>query len=197
MISVYVVEHLPSTANVSGVLSPADDAPIPRRYRIMGRFFYQPALELALGLARATRRPLRIYTSSSPRMLQSAEIFVGDSGIQPLVDERIRPIDYGAEAGVPLPVNESDAGLNEETKAKRLARIETPFEGGESWSQVVTRWRSFLDDTRQTHDGCIALIAGSWGGSRRMLAHLCNDVPLEEALTLPYLTPSCPFEYGP
>src|SRR5262249_3116915 len=86
-----------------------------------------------------------------------------------LFDWRLRECDYGADTRKPAA----------EVHGARLAHLDTPYPGGESWREAIARIGRFLDDLPTRWDGTRVLVIGHvatrWG-----LEHFCNGVPLEE-----------------
>jgi broad specificity phosphatase PhoE len=86
-----------------------------------------------------------------------------------LLDWRLRECDYGSRTG--MPVAELHAG--------RAEHLDTPYPGGESWRQAVTRVRWFCNDLVRWCDGGRVLVIGHrstrWG-----LDHYLRGVPLED-----------------
>ncbi len=89
----------------------------------------------------------------------------------PIPDVRLNNIDYGVHKGRPLGGTPSLA-----------ATPEVAYEGGESWTQVAARWQEFCDETLCRYDDDVVLLAGQSGAAARMLIHICDKVPLREAL---------------
>ena len=68
----------------------------------------------------------------------------------PIVDRRLREIDYGDLAGKP----------SAEVKKDLLRYVDKPFPGGESYEDVRARVAEFLDELRKKYvDRCVALVA--------------------------------------
>jgi broad specificity phosphatase PhoE len=116
-----------------------------------------------------------VFTSDLRRAVETAEIAFAGSPIPVHQDARLRECDYGELNGAPA----------ERVTATRLDRIDVPFPGGESYSDVVARTRDFLGDLLRGHDGSrILVIAHS--ANRWALQHLLEDVPLADAISAPF-----------
>ena len=110
-----------------------------------------------------------VYVSDLGRAQETAELAFGGTAIPVHLEPRLRECDYGELNGRPV----------EEVAAERLRRIDEPFPGGESYRDVVTRTRSFLDGLRTGHDG-ERVVAISHSANRWAIQHLLEGTPLEE-----------------
>jgi broad specificity phosphatase PhoE len=52
-----------------------------------------------------------------------------------------------------------------------------PFPGGESYADMVKRYRSFFDERQVRFEGQAVIVVGHYG-TRELLTHLCSGVPL-------------------
>lgn len=118
--------------------------------RAVGRWFAgQPETEL----------PQLAVVSPYLRAQQTAELALADTGIPSIVDERLRDRELGildllTARGVQnrLP---AEAG-----RRRRLGKLYYRPPGGESWSDVLLRLRSLLQDLRLSHPGHRVLLVG-------------------------------------
>lgn len=166
-VTIALLGHLPSRDNRSGLRSRDQD--------VAG----ESAREFTARLA--TARPLlgaigpvfrAVYAPQTLRHLSSARLVAELLGITaPVPDARLNNVDYGTFKGKPLA----------ETP-KKAAFAETPYPGGTSWVQVAERWHDFFLERMRRHDGETVLLAGQSGAAPVMLAHICDGVPLAEAL---------------
>ena len=92
-------------------------------------------------------RPTLVLSSPFRRALHTAERTVRDTGVEIIVDERLRERDLGLFDGLTGPgIRDGHAG-----EAERRARIGKFYyrpPQGESWAEVVLRVRSLLADLR-------------------------------------------------
>ena len=110
-----------------------------------------------------------VYTSDLRRAVQTAEVALGDAGVPILQDWRLRECNYGTMNGMKV----------EELVRTRRAHIDAPFDGGESYRDVVARTRDLLDERKTQHDGSRVLLIGH-SANRWALDHLFRGTPLEE-----------------
>lgn len=116
-----------------------------------------------------------VFSSDLGRAIETAEIAFAGSSLPVRHDRRLRECNYGELNGAPAA----------DIEAERVHRIDEPFPGGESYTQVVERTRAFLDDLLAEHEGSrVLLIAHS--ANRWALQHLLLGTPLEEAVAAPF-----------
>ncbi len=108
-----------------------------------------------------------VFTSDLRRAVETVEIAFADSAIPIHQDARLRECDYGELNGASVA----------EVEAIRADCIERPFPGGESYMDVVSRTRDFLEDLLRKHDGQRVLVV-SHGANRLSLDHLLGGKPL-------------------
>jgi 2,3-bisphosphoglycerate-dependent phosphoglycerate mutase len=77
-----------------------------------------------------------VFSSDLRRAVVTVEIAFAGSGIPVLLDWRLRECDYGSQTQHPV----------DRHHAERCKHLDSPYPGGESWSQAVQRVQSFLDD---------------------------------------------------
>ncbi|HEY6960738.1 MAG TPA: histidine phosphatase family protein [Gaiellaceae bacterium] len=118
-----------------------------------------------LGRRRRDDGVVAVFSSDLRRAVETAEIAFGRSGIPLFLDWRLRECDYGELTGMPRTV------LDEQ----RVARIDEPWPGGESWRQAVARVSRALDDLPPGRVVVIGHVATGWA-----LRHRVDGVPLEE-----------------
>jgi len=116
----------------------------------------------AEGLLRAGFSFDRVYSSPYRRASHSAEILCSVLGGTPLVDDRIREMDFGAYEGTTF----LDGGYVDENIR---AAFESPCDyvprGGESYGQVLERIRDFLDrELRPLEGSCDRVLVVAHGG---------------------------------
>lgn len=116
-----------------------------------------------------------VFSSDLGRAIETAEIAFGGSSLPVRHDWRLRECNYGELNGAPVA----------DVEAERVRRIDEPFPGGESYTQVVGRTLSFLNDLVEEHDGSrVVLIAHS--ANRWALQHLLLGASLEEVVAAPF-----------
>jgi broad specificity phosphatase PhoE len=110
-----------------------------------------------------------IYVSDLKRALETVSIAFDVSDIQVHVDPRLRECNYGRLNGMPRETLERERG----------SHVEVPWPEGESYLDVVTRTRDFLDDLARDRERRRVLIvahsANRWG-----LQHLLEGRDLHE-----------------
>ena len=99
-------------------------------------------------------------------------------------DHRLRTINYGNLEGRPVA----------EWEKLRPKDVSAPFPEGESYVQMAERFRGFLKDLETRYNGKRVMIVAD---TPRMLQHLINGAPLEEATERRALDRSMAFEYEP
>jgi len=135
---------------------------LPGKLSAQGR---QQAAEL--GKRRRHDRLTAVFTSDLWRALETATIAF-PHGMEILHDWRLRECDYGALNGRPAVDVHRD----------RAYRVNTPYPGGESWRQAVSRVGRFLDDLPLRWSNTRILIIGHVA-TRWALEHLLNGATLE------------------
>jgi len=119
-----------------------------------------------LGARRRDDGIAAVFASDLHRAVETAEVAFG--GALPLfLDWRLRECDYGELNGAPR-----------EAVHDRLARLDAPYPGGESWRAAVERVGWFLRDAALRYDGRRILVIGHVA-TRFGLDHHVQGVPLE------------------
>lgn len=112
-----------------------------------------------------------VYASDTRRAVDTARLMFADRSIPIHQDARLRECDYGVYEGRPRAAME----------AARSAAIRIPFPGGESFAQVATRMRSFLDDIAARHEGQSVMLIGH-AATLFTLRHLLEGLSLEQTV---------------
>lgn len=115
-----------------------------------------------------------VYTSDALRARRTAEVAFG-SRVDVTADQRLRECDYGTMTGQPATAID----------AERLGRIDLRFPEGESYADVVSRVRAWLDEARARHPEGTVLAIGhraTWYA----LEHLLKGRPLAEVIGAPW-----------
>ncbi len=98
-----------------------------------------------------------IFASDLGRAAETADVAFSGSGVPVLLDWRLRECDYGDLNGAP-------AG---QVHGDRVAYLDTPYPGGESWRQAVDCVGRFLLDLPRRWDDRRVLVIGHvatrWG----------------------------------
>lgn len=162
MVEIVFHSHATTLDNEAGLASGHNDVDLTKKGR-------QEAKNI--GLIHKGTNFAAIFCSDLKRSYLTAEIAFGSSF--PIIkDNRLRECDYG----------ELTHKASSLIKSKRLAYINKPFPGGESYRQVVNRMRNFLSEIKLEYAGQTIMIIGH-GGTRFALEHLINSLPLEKCLT--------------
>jgi broad specificity phosphatase PhoE len=114
-----------------------------------------------------------VFSSDLRRAVETVE--VAGLAAPHFQDWRLRECNYGELNGAPV-----DA-LN-----PRVARVSTPFPGGQSYTDVLELTRSFLEDVKRWHDGQVVLVVAH-SANRWCFEHLLGSrVPLDELIVAPF-----------
>ena len=112
-----------------------------------------------------------VFVSDLRRAVETAEIAFADRAVPAFLDWRLRECDYGELNGAPV------AAVHD-----RAAYLDTPYPGGESWRDAVTRVGRVLPDLAARWDGGRVLVIGHvatrWG-----LDHHLAGTPVEQLAT--------------
>lgn len=110
-----------------------------------------------------------VFTSDLARAVETARIAFDGTGLPILADWRLRECDYGTGNG------RSRAELQFE------AHLDTPFPGGESWRQAVSRVSRFLPDLALRWADARVCVIGH-AATRWAFEHVLGGIPLEDLL---------------
>lgn len=124
----------------------------------------------ALGRRYALDLPSVVVTSDLRRAWWTAEIAFG-SRVPMVRDARLRECDYGKLTRVPT----------REIEPLRLASLDAPFPGGESYAQATARVAMWLNDLAVAWPGGWVLVIGH-RATHYALDHLLAGVPLSDAV---------------
>jgi alpha-ribazole phosphatase/probable phosphoglycerate mutase len=111
-----------------------------------------------------------VFTSDLDRAVETAEIAFAGSELSVVRDARLRECNFGDLNGTAEPLDD------------RVAQIDVPYPGGESWRQAVERVAAFLDELRRERDGERVLVIGH-SATRFACEVVANGRRLEELLT--------------
>jgi broad specificity phosphatase PhoE len=126
----------------------------------------------AIGVRRSDDGLAAVFTSDLRRAVETAELAFGETTIPILRDWRLRECDYGELNGSPT----------DQVHGDRLAYLDTPYPGGESWRQAIDRCSRVLRDLPTRWAGCRVLVIGHVA-TRLALDHVIGGLPVDEALT--------------
>ncbi|HEX5028931.1 MAG TPA: histidine phosphatase family protein [Gaiellaceae bacterium] len=122
-----------------------------------------------LGERRADEDIAAVFSSDLARAAETARIAFGGRGLPILHDWRLRECNYGMLNGTAV------ARL----EVERARHVYDPYSGGESYADVVSRVRSFLQDLPPRYaDRRIAVIGHS--ATKWALDHVLEGAPLDE-----------------
>jgi probable phosphoglycerate mutase len=116
----------------------------------------------AVGMRSREMSPAVLYTSDLKRCRDVAAQIQALAGIDPIADERLREVDFGAWAGCTR--EEIAANFPEEWKAWRSGDRDVRPGGGESATMLRARVVGFMESLRETHDDglIIAVSHAAW-----------------------------------
>jgi alpha-ribazole phosphatase len=167
-----LIRHLQPDASVSGRAYGSLDVPLSPSGR-------QQAEELARALEDI---PLAaVYTSPLRRALETASPIAGRHGLDPLVHDGLRELDFGRFEG------ERYEDLERRDPATFRAWMSDPtgvrFPGGEAFSDLLSRVMSAADEVRNRHHGsCVAVVAH--GGVTRAILAAALELPAKALFRL-------------
>ena len=122
-----------------------------------------------LGERREDDEIVAVFCSDLARAVETAEIAFGGRGLEIFHDWRLRECNYGMLNGTAV------ARL----EVERTKHVVDPYSGGESYTDVVARTRSFLQDLpAQYADKRIVVIGHS--ATKWAFDHVLEGTPLEE-----------------
>jgi alpha-ribazole phosphatase len=121
-----------------------------------------------------------VYTSPRVRARQTAEPLAAAHGLTPLVEERLREIDFGELEG--RRYDEIAATDPEFYRAWMETPTTVAFPGGESYADMRLRALDALAAIRARHDSTVALV--SHGGVLRAILAQCLQMPDEAIFRL-------------
>ena len=164
-VAVVIETHSTSEDNEAGIAT----GWLPGRLSARGR---EQAAEL--GQRRRDDGLDAVFISDLRRAVETAEIAFAGSPLPVAADERLRECDYGELNGTSGPVRD------------RLAHIDLPYPGGESWRQAVERVAGFLEELRVERAGDRLLVIGH-SATRLALEVVANGRDLGEAVAEPFV----------
>src|SRR5438874_1267866 len=130
-------------------------------------------LARALGDRRRTDGIDALFVSDLWRAVETAQIAFAGCAVPMLLDWRLRECDYGELNGVPSAVVHD-----------RAAHLDTPYPGGESWRDAVTRVGRVLPDLATGWDGCRVLVIGHvatrWGLEHDLVGTTIEQLATED-----------------
>jgi 2,3-bisphosphoglycerate-dependent phosphoglycerate mutase len=128
----------------------------------------------ALGARYAADLPALVVTSDLSRAWRTAEIAFGPR-VAIVRDARLRECDYGTLT----------RSASREIERLRLAAIDAPFPGGESYRQTTARVAAWLDDLTVAWPQGWVLVIGH-RATHYALDHLLGGISLADAVGAPF-----------
>ena len=123
-----------------------------------------------LGVRRHDDGLAAVFTSDLARAAETADLAFGAGSLPILHDWRLRECDYGRLNGASA----------DEVVGQRRDRIDTPYPGGESWAQALSRVERFLVDLPSRWDACRVLVIGHvatrWALDRALAGRPLEDL---------------------
>lgn len=115
-----------------------------------------------------------IFAPDLARALETVEIAFAGSGLPVVVDPRLRECNYGELNGTPEP------------RRSRVAHVDVPYPGGESWRQAVERAVGFYEELRAGRDGERVLVVGNIATRLALEVHAAGRA-LEDLVDEPFV----------
>lgn len=176
VLTIFFEPHAASVDNEAGIASGHHDAELSERGKEQASKDKRTRL-LPLGVT-------HVYTSDTRRAYETARIVWRGTGTPITQDSRLRECDYGDMTRRPR-------GMVFEARGDA---VDTPFPNGESYSQVVERVKSFLDEVTARHrDTCIFFVGHF--ATLVALEYLLNGKPIRETFKLNYNEVDFPLTY--
>jgi broad specificity phosphatase PhoE len=176
-VSIVYETHSISTDNEAGIAT----GWLPGKLSAAGR-----AAAAELGQRRRSDNIDAIYVSDLGRALETVRIAFDGSAIPVVVDARLRECNYGLLNGAASTV----------VAQQRAQHIEMPWPEGESYVDVVSRTKDFLDDLMHNRDGQRVLVVAH-SANRWALQHLLEGRDLRTLVTADFAwQPGWEFKVG-
>ena len=115
-----------------------------------------------------------VFASDLGRAVETMALALEGSPVPRSLDWRLRECHYGDLDGHPAAA----------VHGARLAHLEAPYPGGESYRDVVARVASFLADVRMRWDGARVLVIGH-SGTRYALDYVLGGADLPTVVAAP------------
>lgn len=116
-----------------------------------------------------------VFCSDLGYAVETARIAFEGHGLPVLHDWRLRECDFGELTGGPVA----------HVEQVRAAHVYEPFPGGESYTDVVARVRSFLRDLGPRHAGRRVVLVGHHG-TKLALDYVLEGAPLPDLVAAPF-----------
>ncbi|HEU5362694.1 MAG TPA: histidine phosphatase family protein [Gaiellaceae bacterium] len=129
----------------------------------------------ALGERRRADGIAAVFSSDLARAAETAELAFAGSDIPLFLDWRLRECDYGELNGAPRALLDK----------QRVAHVDEPWPGGESWARAVARVGRALDDLPGGRVVVIGHVATRWALEHRVLGRPVADLAAEEFVWQP------------
>jgi len=172
LIKVYIARHGETTWNAERRIQGRSDPDLTPKGYAQGHELFRQLKD----------RPITaIYTSTRQRAIHTAQPLAEHLGLPILTQSELDEMDYGTYEGK-RPADLDDGG-KKEFQRYRENRLTFRFPGGESFSEVAARVKSFAERIVREHQGQ-EILTVAHRGSNRMLIGFLLDYPLEEAVRI-------------
>jgi probable phosphoglycerate mutase len=162
----YFVRHGESAWNAENRLCGRTDVPLSEAGR-------QQAARLSERLS--ALRLKAIYTSPLRRALETANLIAVPAGLEPVIDERLIELDYGAWEGKTFDAIMEQDGVNYRAWDADPAAVGPP--GGESGQQALARVAPFLESLAARHPEGNVVVVGHKTICRLLVCHVLGLSP--------------------
>lgn len=176
MLTIYFEPHASSKDNEAGVASGHYDVDLSDRGRLQASLKKLKLLQLGVEMA---------YTSDLKRAYETARIVFDGTRVPVIQDARLRECDYGDMTRKP----------RSEAFEARYNAVASPYPNGESYSQVVDRMKSFLDEVTLKHDDDKILIVGHFA-TLVGLEYWINGKSIQDTFQMDYNNIEFPLQYN-
>jgi broad specificity phosphatase PhoE len=162
-VTIWLATHSNTEASEAGLAAGLIDTPL----SVIG---HRQALELRDRYGTSSGIHIdAVVTAALARARQTAAIAFEGLPLVITADARLNECDYGNLSGRP----------RVEIDSARLAHIEVPWPGGESYTNAVTRHRAAFDDIGRERPGGTVLVVGHYA-TWMALEHLAGGRPLAD-----------------
>lgn len=169
---IVLVRHAQPTDDVLGRCYGALDVGLSARGRRQARLLARTLAPVALAA---------LYTSPSRRALDTATAVAAAHGLAPVIDERLRELDFGDFEG--RSYDEIERRQPEIYRQWMATPTLVQFPGGESYSDLRIRTLAALEEIRTARPGEVSTVVAHAGVLRTMIAS-CLQMPPEATFRL-------------
>jgi broad specificity phosphatase PhoE len=175
LLTIFFEPHASTVDNEAGLASGHYDADLSDEGRREAEY-KRPKL-LRLGVE-------TVYTSNLKRAYKTAKIIFSETRVPIIQDARLRECDYG----------DMTRKSRREVFGARINAVASPFPNGESYSQVVDRMKSILDEIALKHMGQKIFIIGHFA-TLVGLEYWLNGRSIQDAFQIEYNQIEFPLQY--